>query len=306
MTAAAPPTALATVTSLHRFPVKSMLGEDLDVAEVGPAGLPGDRAYAVVDADDETVASAKQPRKWAGLLGMRATFDGTPAIGAAPPPVVITLADGQTVRSDDAGVDEVLSGALGRAVRLVVRPPAQARFEELWPDIDGLAPARFIAGTTTSHEDDEPVSTIGLAAFAPAGTFFDLATVHLLSTATLARLAGAAPDSDFDHRRYRPNLVLDVAGASFAEDGWVGTDLALGDQAVLTVTMPTMRCVMTTLAQTGPRGGLAEDRDTLRTIARENRRAIEGMGTWACAGVYADVAAAGVVRIGDPVRPAPR
>jgi uncharacterized protein len=290
---------LATVASLPRYPVKSMLGEDLDVAEVGPAGVLGDRAYAVVDVQDGTVASAKQPRKWGRLLQMRAVFDGVPRPGWPPPPVRITLPGGDTVRSDDRGVDAALSEALGRRVRLAVQVPAEAKFEELWPAIEGLAPSGFIAGTTTSHEGDEPVSTIGLAALAPPGTFFDLATLHVLTTATLDRLRRAAPGSDFDPRRYRPNVVLDVAGASFAEDAWVGSELGLGESVAVTVTMPTMRCVMTTLAQAG---GLPEDRDTLRTIARENRRTIEEMGTWACAGVYADVAAVGTVRPGDTVR----
>jgi hypothetical protein len=58
-----------------------------------------------------------------------------------------------------------------------------------------------------------------------------------------------------------------------------------------------MRCVMTTLAQPG----LPADRETLRTIAASNRIEIAGLGSWACAGVYADVASPGSVRTGDPV-----
>lgn len=302
MTTAGP--GIGTVAALHRYPVKSMLGEELESADVGPGGLVGDRAYAVVDAEDDSVASAKHPRKWARLLEMRAEFVTEPVAGDAPPPVVLTFPDGSTLRSDDAGVDEALSAALGRPVRLAAQPPAEPRFEELWPDIEGLAPANFIAGTTTSVSDGEPVSTIGLATLAPAGTFFDLSVLHVLTTATLARLGRAAPGSVFDPRRYRPNLLLEVPGADFAEDAWVGGDLGVGSDLAITVTMPTMRCVMTTLAQGGP-DALAEDRDTLRTVARENRREIEGMGTWACAGVYADVSAAGRVHRGDPVRHAP-
>ncbi len=290
----------ATVRSLHRYPVKSMLGEALEEAALGPAGVPGDRAWAVVDAEDGTVASAKHPRKWAGLLELRAAYVEEPRAGD-PPPVAITFPGGDTRRSDDADIDDVLSAALGRAVRLTARPPDKPVFEEQWPAIEGLAPAGFITGTTTSHTDGEPVSTIGLAAMAPAGTFFDLAVLHVLTTATLAALSAAAPDSAFDPRRYRPNVVLDVPGASFAEDDWVGAGLDLGS-AGITVSMPTMRCVMTTLAQ----GELPEDRDTLRTVARLNRRDIEGMGRWACAGVYADVARPGTVRRGDAVAVRPR
>lgn len=287
-----------TVRSVHRYPVKSMLGEDLDAATVGPGGLLGDRAYAVVDAEDGVVASAKHPRKWARLLDLRASFVHEPVAGQAPPPVAITFPDGVIRRSDHPDIDAALSVAVGRPVRLTALAPEGPQFEEQWPDIEGLAPAEFITHTTTSHTDGEAVSTIGLAAMAPPGTFFDLAVLHVITTATLAALAAACPTSVFDARRYRPNLLLDVAGATFAEDEWVGSELAVDGGPRINVTMSTMRCVMTTLAQ----GELLEDRDTLRTVAKHNRRAIPGIGTWACAGVYAGVAAGGTVRTGDVVR----
>jgi uncharacterized protein YcbX len=284
----------ATVRSLHRYPVKSMLGEAVEEVELGPAGVPGDRGYAVLDADYGTVASAKHPRKWAGLLGMRAAYLEEPRAGEPLPPVTITFPDGGTRRSDDADIDAALSAALGRPVRLTSSAPEKPVFEEQWPAIDGLAPPEFIASTTTSHTDGEPVSTIGLAALAPPGSFVDLAVLHVITTATLAALSAAAPGSAFDPRRYRPNVLLDVPDPGFVEDEWVGAALDLGE-AGIDVAMPTMRCVMTTLAQ----GDLPEDRDTLRTIARLNRRTIEGLGRWACAGVYAGVARAGTVRRGD-------
>jgi uncharacterized protein YcbX len=284
----------ATVRSLHRYPVKSMLGEALDEVELGPAGVPGDRGYAVLDAEDGTVASAKHPRKWAGLLAMRAAYLGEPRVGEPLPPVAITFPDGGTRRSDDADIDAALSAALGRAVRLTSSVPDKAAFEEQWPAIDDLAPTEFITSTTTSHTDGEAVSTIQLGAMAPPGTFFDLAVLHVITTATLDALTAAAPGSSFDPRRYRPNVLLDVPGAGFAEDEWVGAGLDLGE-AGIEVGLSAMRCVMTTLAQ----GDLPEDRDTLRTIAKLNRRTIEGLGRWACAGVYAGVARPGTVRRGD-------
>ncbi|WP_433507983.1 MOSC domain-containing protein [Pseudonocardia halophobica] len=291
----------ATITALHRFPVKSMQGERVDALALLPGGALGDRAYAVVDAEDGTVASAKYPRKWGALLGCSATFLGEPEPDAAPPPVAVTFPDGRTLRSDEPGLDTALSDLLGRAVVLSADPAAGAEFEEQWPQIEGLAPQAFIDDTTVEHsEEGEPVSRIGTAGLTPTDSFLDLGVLHLMTGSTLAALSEAAPGSTFDARRYRPNLLLDTAqGPGFVEDGWVGETLAVGD-ALITVTMPTMRCVMTTLAQEG----LPEDRDTLRTIAKINRRTIPGMGTWACAGAYADVAAAGTVRVGDRVRPA--
>ena len=284
------------IASLHRYPVKSMQGEQLEVAQVGIRGLAGDRAYALVDAEDGTIASAKHPRKWGALLGFGARLLAEPAPDTPAPPVLITFPDGAEWRSDDPGVHDALSAALGRTVRLTSEVPPGSRFEEQWPAIDGLAPQAFIDRTTSSHEGAEPVSALDLGVLAPPGTFFDLATLHLLTDATLQHLTSLAPGPAFDVRRYRPNLVVTGAPEGFAEDAWVGQLLTVGDLRAQ-VSMLAMRCVMTTLAQPG----LAEDRDSLRAIARHHRADIPGLGTWACAGVYGGVTTAGAVRVGDEV-----
>ena len=145
--------------------------------------------------------------------------------------------------------------------------------------------------------DGEARSKMGLGTLVDTATFFDLATLHVLTTGTLARLTELAPDATFDVRRYRPNVVVDGAGDGFTEDDWVGRTVSLGGEAAMSVSMLTMRCVMTTLAQ----GDLPADRDSLRTIAKHHRRDIPEMGTWACAGVYGSTAASGTVRVGDAV-----
>ena len=61
---------LGTVTILRRYPVKSMLGEDLDEAEVSRSGLARDRRLAVVSRRTGKVASAKYPRLWRDMLRM--------------------------------------------------------------------------------------------------------------------------------------------------------------------------------------------------------------------------------------------
>lgn len=294
---------MAVVEGLYRFPVKSMRGEELAEAELGPSGVVGDRAYALLDETDGRIASAKSPRKWGGLLGFRATFVDEPEAGAAPPPVEIELPDGGTVRSDDPDVHALLSKVLGRPVRLIASAGAETaglQFEEVWPDIEGLAPEEFVASTTVGREEGsgEVLSTIPAGMFAPPGTFFDLSVVHLLTTATLDALRARAPDATFDVRRYRPNVLLDVDAGDegFVENGWVGRSVVLGgDGAALSVTLPTMRCVMTTLAQEE----LPRDRGTLQAIAGHNRVEIAGFGTWACAGSYCGVTSAGRVRVGD-------
>ena len=280
----------ARVTEIWRYPVKSMLGESLTSCTIGPDGVVGDRAYALVDREDGKVASAKNPRKWERLLACQAAFvdDDT---------VEITLPDGATVRTDDSDVDAIVSAAVGRDVRVASTAPEDRVFEEVWPDIDGLAPDALIAGTTIgTDEDGRPISQLPLGSAAPAGTFFDLSVIHLLTTATLTHLQSLAPSSRFDPRRYRPNVVIDTDEIGFVENGWVGRTVRVGDAARFSVTLPTMRCVMTTLAQ----GDLPPDRETLRTIAASNRVEIPGWGTWACAGAYADVEAPGEIAVGDP------
>ena len=293
---------MAKVEQLWRFPVKSMQGESVDWFEVGERGVVGDRSWALLDPSDGKVVSAKNPRKWKRVLELSASFVDEPTSAAPAPPVVVSLPDGSAVRSDVPGDDAsgVLSRFLGRDVTLSSAVPAAAKFEETWPaEVEGLGPDSIIDATRIEMDGADSVSSLDLA-MAAAGTFFDLAFLHVLTTSTLAALRAAhGSDGDFDVRRYRPNVLIgddeDVEG--FVENDWVGQRLALGTAgAAMQVTIPTMRCVMTTMAQPG----LARDVSLLQTVARTNRQTIFG-GEWACAGVYGDVAGTGVVRVGDAV-----
>jgi uncharacterized protein YcbX len=285
------------ISELWRFPVKSMLGERRDQAHMTPTGFLGDRAYAVIDQSDGKVASAKNPRKWRALLACRAEFVDEPVAGEAPPPARITLPDGTAVTTDDPSVHQVLSTYLGRDVAVADIAPTGALFEETWPDVEGMAPAEFIDSTRVRSDDDEPVSEIALGLAAPPGSFFDLAPVHLVTTSSLDEFRRRQPDSDFAVQRFRPNIVIDGPEEGFVENGWVGATLRLGADASVSVMMPTMRCVMTTLAQ----GDLPNDRAILRAATDHNRIEITGLGHWACVGAYASVASPGIVCVGDTV-----
>jgi uncharacterized protein YcbX len=124
----------------------------------------------------------------------------------------------------------------------------------------------------------------------PAGTFFDLAVVHLLTTATIDHLCAPYPEGRFEIRRFRPHIVVltgpDEQG--FVENDWIGHTVAIGDQVRFRITGPCPRCVMTTL----PQGDLPKDPGILRTAAQRNQANV---------GVYADVIAGGTTRRGDPV-----
>ncbi|WP_433782459.1 MOSC domain-containing protein [Actinomycetospora sp. CA-101289] len=293
-----------TIAALYRYPVKSMLGETLTRAVLDERGVLGDRAYAVLDVESGVVASAKVPKRWAKLLEFSATFAGEPVPGEAAPPVVITFPDGSTKRSDDPGIDQALSDVLGREVKLITTPPDGVAFEELWVDIDGvdvseLGPENIIQATTKRQEDTgEAISHFDVAGFAPPGRFYDLCAMHVITRSTLDRLRELSPESDFDARRYRPNVVLDGTEPGFVENDWPGREMTLGNDVRLAFSFQTMRCVMTTMAQ----DGLPEDRNVLRTVAKNNRIHIEHPvvgGKWACAGVYADVSAGGEIAVGD-------
>jgi uncharacterized protein YcbX len=253
--------------------MKSMLGEELNASDITDGGLLGDRSFALVDTVTTKVVSAKNPTKWPTMFELRSAFTSPPHVGSPLPPVRVTLPDGTNVLSGDADFAEILSKALGRAVTLANSAPAQPTLEEYWPDMVELA-----------HQ--ETVTDEAL----PAGTFFDLATVHLVTTATLARLGQLYPEGRFEARRFRPNIVVrtdeDVAG--FVENEWVGKEVRLGADVVLAITDNCPRCVMTTLAQ----GDLPKDSGILRTAARHNDVHV---------GVYAEVRRPGRIQRGDPL-----
>jgi len=280
-------TVLGSVVSLWRYPVKSMMGEELNASEVTLRGLLGDRAYALVDGVDSKVASAKNPRKWPQLFDFRAVFVDAPRTGAKLPPVRITLPDGTIINPEQGDLNQILSKVLRRDVTLnaaergqeeVVEStfpnPAAASAEEYWPDIEGL-------------DYRDTVTDFAL----PGGTFFDCAAVHVLTTATIDRLRELYPPGRFEVRRFRPNVVVEVADGvkDFVENAWIGHTLALGNEVRLNITGPCPRCVMTTLAQ----GDLPKDPGILRTAAQHNHVNV---------GVYAAVLRGGRIRRGDPVR----
>jgi len=267
-------TEVGSVVSLWQYPVKSMMGEELNASEVTERGLLGDRAYALVDSSDGKVATAKNPRKWPRLFDFRATFIEPAQAAAKIPPVRIALPDGTTVTSDQGDLNQILSKALNREVALRAARGGAVNAEEYWPDMDGL-----------DHRDTVTDFTL------PEGTFFDCAMVHLLTTATLDRLRELYPQGRFEVRRFRPNIVVQLASdeKGFAENAWVGHTLAIGTAVRLNITGPCGRCVMTTLAQ----GDLSWDPGILRTAAQHNQVNV---------GVYAAVARGGSIRRGDPAR----
>ena len=287
----------STVAEVWRYPVKSMRGERIDAGDVAEAGFAGDRGYAVVDPATGKVGSAKHPRLWGALLECEARYVETPRAGAPLPPVSMRLPNGDEVGSDDPEVDARLSELFGRPVQLTTVAPEGNGYLAVWPEIDGVIPSEVRAQIAVEGAEAEGTLTeLGLAMAAP-GTFFDVSALHVLTTATLRHLGELQPGSRFVVQRYRPNVVVDGDHEPFAENDWSGGALRFGGGLAASVLMPTMRCIMTTLAQ----GDLPRDNEVLRTVTRHNRVDIPGLGTWSCVGAYATVSTPGRVEVGDDV-----
>jgi uncharacterized protein YcbX len=263
---------IGTAVALRRYPVKSMLGEDLAEAELEAAGVLGDRVLALVDQDTGRVATAKHPRLWRTLLKCSATRAGAG--------VRIRVPDGRTVDAADDDVDRTLSALLGRSVRLTAVRPDGAEVERPAPE------------DVLEHgvEAEVPFATLEIGQGTPGGTFVDYAPVHLISTATVAHIGVEA-------LRYRPNLVVETPdGRPFAENDWVGREITVGG-ARLRGLLPTPRCSVPTLEH----GDLPRSPQAVRRVLADNRVDVPGFGVLPCAGVYAEVVVGGTVRLGDPV-----
>jgi uncharacterized protein YcbX len=199
------------VESLRRYPVKSMLGEEVAESEVTERGLAGDRVRAVLDVATGKIASAKNPRLWRGLLSVE---------GARVPG------------------DEELSELLGREVRLIDAPPEGAELERSVPE-------RVLA---EGIEAEVPYTVSTLGGAAPEGTFFDFAPVHLISTSAIERIGELGPRGRVEALRYRPNLVIRTEAEGFVDNDWAGRELRVGDEVVLHVIVASPRCAVPTLA----------------------------------------------------------
>ena len=276
---------LGTVAALRRYPVKSMLGEDLAASDVTFTGLAGDRQLAVLSRTTGKIASAKLPRLWRDLLTLSAAAGEVTGDGA----VRITLPAGKTVWSSDADIDAILSDLLDQPVTLTATPLPGAALDRAVPEAvlrDGV-------------EAPVPAELMEIGGGGPPGTFVDFAPLHLLTTSTLDQIAELSPYRRADLERYRPNIVIRTSAPGFVENDWLEQILHVGTELVLRVIARTPRCAVPTLAH----GALPRSPDALRVLAHHNRVApLDSLDPEPCAGVYAEVLRPGRIRTGDAVR----
>lgn len=261
------------VVSLRRYPVKSMMGEEINSCDITEKGVYGDRSYGVIDQETGKLANAKNPKKWPNMFRHHATFTRPFTLSDNVPPVQITLPNGETVRSDEETVDEHLSKSFSRSVTLHTPSSNDVQFEGYVPKEIEELPDRGTVFTRIS----------------PNETFFDIGLIHLITTNTIDTLKKLTPTSRIEARRFRPNIIIDVPGVEgFVEETWVGKTIHIGKEVRLKIIQPTKRCVMTTLAQ----GDLPNDINVLKTLVKENDGHF---------GVYAEIERTGKIHVDDEV-----
>jgi len=247
------------LVQIARYPVKSLQGELVSSADIEPNGVRGDRCWGI---RDEATGKVLTGRRAPQLLFAAAALepDGTP---------VITLPTGVACHGPGAETDAALSAWLGKPVRLVCSVGAPA------------ADAEYFADATDDTSE-------AIEWTMPAGRFVDAAPLLVLTTASLRTAAALHPGGDWDMRRFRANLVVDVAGDGWVEDTWCGhATIAIGEVR-LRPEQPCMRCTMVTR----PQPGLDADVDVFRTLARHHGGRF---GAWTA------VTVGGTVSVGDEV-----
>ena len=247
----------ATVLQLWRYPVKSLQGERVGTATVQADGLAGDRRWGIRDeATGRVLTGRREPR----LLDAAATVDddGEPALA---------LPSGAHVVGLGPSTDDALSDWLGRPVRLIEASDVGDR-------------AEFFADAT----DD---ASAAIEWTMPPERFVDAMPLLILTTASLRTASSRYPAGDWDGRRFRPNVLVDVDGEGWVEDGWCGQRVHIGD-IQLVPQQPCVRCTMVTR----PQPGLDRDLDIFRTLARDHD------GTF---GVRTTVDVGGTITEGDRV-----
>src|SRR3954471_1313248 len=270
-----------------------MGGERLAQSAISARGLHADRMWAVRDVELDTFTTA---RRWPVLLQCSARFERDPAGRSAGPgdvlDVIVTLPDGREVSSSDPAIHARLSELIGKPARLESLPALSEKRRYRTPQVTKADVRRQFA-----LADDEalpdfsmfPVRKLAeLARYAtPVGALYDAYPILLMTRASLRAMAERAPGSQFDVRRFRPNVLIDRDGAELAEFDWCGGRLR-APNVTFDTEIPALRCSI----PTRPQGDLPADPDVLRTI---NAHADH------CLGVYANVAASGMLAEGDPL-----
>lgn len=263
---------IGKIIAITRYPVKSMSGEEINSSYVTKKGLLGDRRFALIDKLSNKVVSAKNPKKWPNIFFYSSKFLSEPALDNIGD-IRITFPDQSFIDSNHQNINKRLSDSFKHEVVLSTIVPDEAQLEECFAEIEEIQHSNKYVDANMAN-----------------GTFFDLGMIHLVTTSTLNQLKSLAPESDFNLKRFRPNILLklDFYEDGFIENQWIGKKIAIGNEVVLSIKQDCPRCIMTTLEQEN----LQKDINILRTIVKTNHGNL---------GIYADVICEGTINIDDPI-----
>ena len=245
---------LGAVSQLWRYPASSLAGERLDAISVEQKTVAGDRLFGLVDADGE-IARPDREARWHKAPLIRTRLSGAPPNKEWRLEVAVPGSD--WLPAPDPESDRAVSAFLG--FEATIRPFGA----------QNTAPG-YVGPLTEARYAKAPI--------------------HLLTTASLARLKALHPEGLPDPRRFRPNIVvyMDPVEGAFPETQWIGRKLAVGD-LLLTVSEPCRRCGFTIIAQ----DGFDTDPGILRNLVRHNAHNL---------GVYCTVDRPARVGMGAPMR----
>ena len=272
----------ASVLNIYRYPVKSMMGETLNEADIGEAGIFGDRSWAV---RDEKRGGIRGGKKIPQLMTLAAQSGTT-----AP---LITAPDGDSASASSEGINEWLSDKLNHPVTLWPLLPADQlnHYRRGAPDTEDFEQElRTVFGRLPEEPLPDLTGFEELLEFeSPPGTYFDAFSLSIMSQQSLATMNQLDGESLFDARRFRPNLLVDIPDTDhpFPEQAWVGKTLSIGSVKLkIETTCP--RCSMTTHGF----ADLPQDTHIMRKLVANSEGNL---------GIYASVLQAGTVSFGDSV-----
>jgi hypothetical protein len=252
-----------SISRLSVTPVRSLALHHPDAVELTEHGVLDDRRFSLHTDDGRVFDRTK--------LGALARVSST--LEADPERLTLTLPSDEVVTGEVALGEPMTAEIYGRrfSARPVIGPWADALSAFAGRRLTLLRSERL-----PGERDRNPVS--------------------IVSDASVDELARQGNDGrPLDGRRFR--MLVHVAGARpHQEDEWLGRTVGIGPAAVVRVTRPDPRCVITTQdPDTGER-----DFPTLHAI-----KAYRGQrdGRHIDFGVYAEVVTPGRISVGDDVTP---
>jgi len=239
-----------TLTSVHRYPVKSCRGESVHELLVEPWGLAGDRRWMLVDEVGAAITAREVNRLV--LIHPAITPDGLVVSGPDLPEL--------TVSTPDPGAQIPVNLWESHLTAAPAGPEADAWFSKAMGRTARLVHLDDPTRRPTSPDFSEPGDRVSLADGYP----LLLATEESLAALNDVVLANATDAREpLPMTRFRPNVV--VAGAeAWAEDDW--RRIRIGG-ATFRAVKGCARCVLTTI---DPETGLRE-KEPIASLARVRR-----------------------------------